>query len=116
MDCYRLSVGHNDQVKPGHIVGAIANEANIEGQHIGPINIFDNHSEVFLPKGMPKTTFNNLKKARVMGKTLDLAITQPSAKSSKRNNTFSKNDAGEKSRSKRRRKSADSKGKRSRKR
>ncbi|MBS9781925.1 MAG: DbpA RNA binding domain-containing protein, partial [Gammaproteobacteria bacterium] len=116
MDCYRLSVGHNDQVKPGHIVGAIANEANIDGQHIGPINIFDGHTEVFLPKGMPKATFQDLKKARVMGKALDLEITKPSAKAPKRNNKFSKSGGGNTDRPRRRRKSADSKGGRTRRR
>lgn len=90
MDCYRLEIGHNDQVKPGHIVGAIANEANIEGQYIGPINIFDGHTEVFLPKGMPKETFQTLKKARVMGKVTNISLTRPSKGEPKRNNKFSK--------------------------
>lgn len=90
MDCYRIAIGHNDAVKPGHIVGAIANEGGIEGQYIGPINIFDGHTEVFLPKGMPEEVFQDLKKARVMGKTMNIALTEPSGKSPKRNNKFSK--------------------------
>ncbi|MGY0398570.1 MAG: DEAD/DEAH box helicase [Ostreibacterium sp.] len=94
MDCYRLSVGHDDSVKPGHIVGAIANEAGIEGQHIGPINIYQQHTEVFLPKDMPKKVFQDLNKARVMGKPLNLSLTEPSEKPSKRNNKFSKSHQG----------------------
>lgn len=94
MDCYRIAVGHNDSVKPGHIVGAIANEAGLDGQHIGPINIFDAHTEVFLPKGMPEDVFQDLKKARVMGKTMNIAPTEPSEKPPKRNNKFSKGSGG----------------------
>ncbi len=110
MDCYRLAVGHADQVKPGHIVGAIANEADIEGQYIGPINIFATHTEVFLPKGMPKATFQDLKKTRVMGKTLAIALTKPSQTKPKCNNKFSKGGEGNSKRPRRQRKPADSKG------
>lgn len=90
MDCYRIAVGHNDAVKPGYIVGAIANEGGLDGQHIGPINIFDTHTEVFLPKGMPEEVFQDLKKARVMGKAMNIALTKPSEKAPRRNNKFSK--------------------------
>ena len=37
---YRLNVGHIHEVKPGNIVGAIANEADMESKHIGAIKIF----------------------------------------------------------------------------
>lgn len=83
MDCYRLAVGYADKVKPGHIVGAIANEAGIEGQYIGPINIFDRHTEIYLPKGMPKEVFQDLKKTRVMGKALKISLLEQAAKSNK---------------------------------
>lgn len=70
MQRYRIEVGHNHKVKPGNIVGAIANEANISSQHIGAISIFDNFSTVDLPKGMPKETHEVLKQARVAGQRL----------------------------------------------
>ncbi len=73
MECFRLNVGYRDNVRPGHIVGAIANEADIEGNYIGPINIHDGHTEVMLPKGMPDETFQALKKARVMGKPMNIS-------------------------------------------
>ena len=103
LDCYRLDVGHDDNAKPGHIVGAIANEADIEGQHIGEINIFDKHTEVFLPKDMPKETFQALKKVYVMGKVLNISPTTPSKKAPKGNNKFSNKNS---SRPTRRRKDA----------
>lgn len=68
MENYRLGVGYRDNIKPGHIVGAIANEAGIEGYNIGPINIGDNFTDVMLPKGMPKEVFEHLKGVRINGK------------------------------------------------
>jgi len=73
MQRYRIEVGHEHKVKPGNIVGAIANEADIESKYIGRINIFDDHSLVDLPEGMPKELFHTLKKARVMGQALNIS-------------------------------------------
>ncbi len=97
MERFRLEVGHNDNVKPGNIVGAIANEAGLESQHIGRINIHDNYSIVDLPEGMPKDIFNTLKKTWVSGKQLDISIFNSDSNSiSKRN----KNTLDRKSKSK----------------
>ena len=73
MQRFRIEVGHDHKVKPGNIVGAIANEADIESKYIGRINIFDDHSLVDLPEGMPKELFNTLKKTRVMGQALNIS-------------------------------------------
>jgi len=73
LERYRIEVGHNHDVKPGNIVGAIANEAGIDSQHIGRINIFDDHSLIDLPEGMPKDIFNELKKTRVGGQQLQIS-------------------------------------------
>lgn len=72
MDTYRLAVGHNHEVKPGDIVGAIANEADIDSQYIGRIQLFDDHSTVDLPTGMPKELFQHLKKVRVRNQPLGI--------------------------------------------
>jgi ATP-dependent RNA helicase DeaD len=73
MERYRLSVGHDHGVMPGNIVGAIANEADIEGQHIGRISIHDGYSLIDLPAGMPKETFNALKNVWVSGQRLGIS-------------------------------------------
>jgi ATP-dependent RNA helicase DeaD len=39
---YRIDVGNNNNVKPGNILGAVANEADIDSEYIGSIQIFDN--------------------------------------------------------------------------
>ena len=76
MQRYRVAVGHRDRVKPGNLVGAIAGETGLQGRSIGRIQIFDNHSLVDLPKGMPEDIFNSLRTLRVMKR--ELQITQDS--------------------------------------
>jgi len=73
METYRIEVGHVHGIKPGNIVGAIANEAGIEGQFIGRVDIRDTHSFVDLPEGMPKEIFRELKKTRVAGQELRIS-------------------------------------------
>ena len=73
MQRYRVEVGHRDRVKPGNLVGAIAGETGLQGRMIGRIQIFDNHSLVDLPKGMPEDVFNNLRRLRVMNRELQIS-------------------------------------------
>lgn len=72
MTRYRLDVGWQDGVKPGNIVGAVANEAGIDGEYIGPINIRDSHTLIDLPEGMPSDIYQTLRKTWVAGKRLNL--------------------------------------------
>ena len=76
MTRYRVEVGHRDRVKPGNLVGAIANESGLQGRMIGRIQIFDSHSLVDLPKGMPEDVYNALRRLKVMNR--ELQITQAS--------------------------------------
>ena len=71
---YRIEVGREHGVQPGNIVGAIANEAGIDSVHIGRIEIFDNHSIVGLPAGMPKDVYQRLRKAWVCGQQLSISV------------------------------------------
>jgi len=72
MERYQLSVGHQHGVMPKNIVGAIANEAGIESQYIGQIDIFDSVTTVDLPSGMPKDVLQQLKRAMVCGQRLNI--------------------------------------------
>lgn len=72
METYRIEVGHAHGVKPGNIVGAIANEADLEAKYIGRIDIHDDHSVLDLPEGMPRDLLMHLKKVRVAGQALRL--------------------------------------------
>lgn len=69
---YRIDVGRIHGVKPGNIVGAIANESGLEGRQITGLKIYDDYSFVSLPKGMPKETVLGLTKAWVCGRQLKL--------------------------------------------
>ncbi|GAA4351449.1 DEAD/DEAH box helicase [Kangiella taiwanensis] len=73
MERYRIELGRNDDVKVGSIVGAIANEADIDSEYIGRIDLFDEFTTVDLPSGMPKEVQKILSGARVAGKPMKLA-------------------------------------------
>ena len=67
---YRVEVGHEHGVKPGNIIGAIANEAGLDSQFIGRLSIRDHYSLIDLPDGMPKEVFEHLKKVWVVQQQL----------------------------------------------
>jgi ATP-dependent RNA helicase DeaD len=70
METFRIEVGHAHGVQPGNIVGAIANEADLESRYIGRIDIRDDFTLVDLPEGMPRELLEHLKKVRVAGRPL----------------------------------------------
>jgi ATP-dependent RNA helicase DeaD len=70
---FRLEVGHVHGVKPGNIVGAIANESGLDGEHIGRIQIEAEFSLVDLPVGMPNDILMDLKKTRICGQQMNIA-------------------------------------------
>jgi ATP-dependent RNA helicase DeaD len=81
MERFRIEVGNRHAVKPGNIVGAIANEAGLDARHIGHIDIHPEFSLVDLPTGMPKEVFQDLSKVRVCGHRLDISrLDQPGKK------------------------------------
>lgn len=72
MERFRIELGSEHGIKPGNIVGAIANEADINSRHIGRIAIYDTYSTVDLPYGMPEHILRLLHKSRVGSRTLRL--------------------------------------------
>jgi ATP-dependent RNA helicase DeaD len=73
METFRIEVGHRHGVKPGNIVGAIANEAELESRYIGRIDIRDDFSLIDLPEGMPREIMEHLKRVRVAGQPLRIS-------------------------------------------
>jgi len=67
---YRVEVGHAHGVKPGNLVGAIANETGLDSKLIGRIEIYDTFSVLELPAGMPKKMMKHLQGVRVGGQPL----------------------------------------------
>lgn len=75
-DTCRIEVGSEQGAKKGDIVGAIANECDLDSQFIGKIHIFKNHSLVDLPKAMPKAVLKKLQTIRIAGTAMALSIQQ----------------------------------------
>jgi ATP-dependent RNA helicase DeaD len=75
-ETYRLEVGRVHGVQPGNIVGAIANEADLDGSQINGIDIQDDHSFVRLPAGMPQEALARLQRVRVKGRPLAAAVVE----------------------------------------
>jgi ATP-dependent RNA helicase DeaD len=78
LETFRIEVGHAQGVQPGNIVGAIANEAALDGRNIGHIDIRDDHSFVDLPVGMPNEIFKTLQAVKVRG--VELRISRVASK------------------------------------
>ena len=76
---YMVSVGYEDGLRPGNLVGAVANEADLESRFIGHIEILESYAIVDLPSGMPSEVMTTLKKARVCGRALDIKEFNPNA-------------------------------------
>ncbi len=70
---YRIEVGREHGATPQNIMGAIANEAGIEGRYIGRIEIYDQYSTVDLPDQMPPEIFQHLKRVRVRQQMLNIS-------------------------------------------
>ncbi|RLW60978.1 MAG: ATP-dependent RNA helicase, partial [gamma proteobacterium symbiont of Stewartia floridana] len=90
MERFRIEVGHDHNVQPGNIVGAIANEAGLDAEHIGHIDIQNEFSLVDLPVGMPHEIFQDLRKAWVCGQRLKISRLAKAEKPAKRSNRSEK--------------------------
>ena len=72
MQTFRVDVGHQHGVKPGNLVGAIANEAGIESRYIGRIDIREDFSLLDLPEGVSADLLDHLKSVWVAGQRLKI--------------------------------------------
>jgi ATP-dependent RNA helicase DeaD len=73
---YRVQVGEAHGAKPGNLMGAIANEAGLEARQIGRIRVFEQHSLVELPEGLPARLIKHLSTVRVAGQMLRIHPTE----------------------------------------
>ena len=69
---FRIDVGRAHGVGPGNIVGAIANEANLDASQIGRVRIQENFSLVDLPADLDTAVFRHLARVRVGGRPLKI--------------------------------------------
>jgi ATP-dependent RNA helicase DeaD len=101
MEKFRIEVGLRHGVKPGNIVGAIANETGLDAQNIGKIDIHDDFAIIDLPADMPAEIFRHLQGVYVSGR--QLKITKDTGKTKAFAGPGAKN-AGQEIRAPRRRK------------
>ncbi|MDX1626969.1 MAG: DEAD/DEAH box helicase [Wenzhouxiangellaceae bacterium] len=71
---YRIEVGARHGAKPGNIVGAIANEADLDSGQIGRIDIQQDFSIVDLPADLDPATLEHLRQVRVAGRPLRIRV------------------------------------------
>jgi ATP-dependent RNA helicase DeaD len=74
-----LAVGKRDQVRVGDIVGAVANEAGIDGDRIGAVEMFESHTTVELGADDAARAVAALANASLRGRRLSARIDERSA-------------------------------------
>ncbi len=67
-----INVGTNHQVRPRDLVGAIANEAGIEGKMIGNVDIFDSFSFVEIPESQAERVIKTMSKSKIKGNKVSI--------------------------------------------
>ncbi|MBP3088986.1 DEAD/DEAH box helicase [Corynebacterium sp. sy017] len=72
METYRLAVGKRQHVRPGSIVGALANEGGLSHRDFGRITIGADHTLVDLPKNLPHSVFERLRDTRISGQLIHI--------------------------------------------
>ncbi|APT92797.1 DEAD/DEAH box helicase [Corynebacterium phocae] len=72
-DTYRLDVGKRQNVRPGAIVGALANEGGLTAKDFGRITIAIGHTLVDLPKNLDASVLSRLKDTRISGQLINIA-------------------------------------------
>ena len=69
-----IDVGRFHQVSPAHIVGAIANEANVPGKAIGAIDVNDKFSLVDVPAQFVEQILAMMSQSRIGKQTANIRL------------------------------------------
>ncbi len=70
----RMDIGKKDGVRPADVVGSIANEADIPGRNIGPIDIRDDVTYVGVPASAVANVIAKVGRARFKGRSVNLRV------------------------------------------
>ena len=76
-----LQIGRQDGIRPGDIVGAIANEAGVPGNAIGAIDIMDKSTFVEVPEAQAAKVIDALNKTKIRGKKIFVDVARPRSES-----------------------------------
>jgi ATP-dependent RNA helicase DeaD len=80
----QMGVGRADGIRPADVVGSIANEADIPGREIGPIDIQDDVTYVGIPQRYVEVVLEKVGKARFRGRAVNLKVALPGAQTARR--------------------------------
>lgn len=69
-----MSVGKRDGIRPADVVGSIANEADVPGRDIGPIEIRESVTYVTIPQHYVDQVLEKVSRARFRGRAVNLRV------------------------------------------
>jgi ATP-dependent RNA helicase DeaD len=72
-----LRVGRRDKIRPADLVGAVANEANIPGDAVGDIDIYDTFSFVEVPANLADRVLRALNRTTIRGREAQATLARP---------------------------------------
>ncbi len=75
-----ISVGREEGIRPGDLVGAISNEAGIAGNTIGAIEIYDHYSLVDVPTNQSRQVLQALRNTRIRSLKFTASLATPEAR------------------------------------
>jgi len=79
-----IAAGHSAGVRPGDIVGAIANEAGVPGKAIGSIDIYDHFTFVELPAQYQAQVLDKMSRTTIRGRPVEIRIATPERRDDRR--------------------------------
>ena len=72
-----IDAGSHGGVRPGDIVGAIANEAGVPGKAIGSIDIYDDFTFVEIPAQFRDQVLQRMARATIRGRPVGIRVATP---------------------------------------
>ena len=72
-----IDSGRDDGIRPGDIVGAIANEAGVPGQAIGAIDIYDRFTFVDVPAQYKEQVLAGMSGAAIRNRGANIRVATP---------------------------------------
>ena len=74
-----LGAGSRAGIRPGDIVGAIANEAGVPGKAIGAIDVYDGFTFVEIPAAYEAQVLERMARTKIRGRAVEVRVAQPGA-------------------------------------
>lgn len=72
-----VGLGRQDGLRPGDLVGAIANESGLSGRDLGAIDILDRSAFVEVPAGQTDRVIDALQRTKLKGKRFKVQVAKP---------------------------------------